>query len=215
VYLEHPGEHIMAKTTRVSSGILLAGVALTALSACAERDPPVQQSSIDSAPPPAEIAPSPPPPAPPPPDPNEQLTQALDTLGAEQTERGRVVRLPSAQFEPGETSFEPADTQRLDRVVALLREHPEIQLVIEGYTDSRGTEAQNEKVAIERADAVRTALVERGITESRLRTVGVGEDKPIADNSTADGRQQNRRVELIFSDAQGRFASAAPATPSG
>jgi outer membrane protein OmpA-like peptidoglycan-associated protein len=152
---------------------------------------------------------------PPPPDPEEQVAKALDSIGAQQTDRGRAVRLSSAEFASGATRFEPSDTHRFDSIVAVLRDHPEIQLMIEGYTDGRGGETANQKIAAQRADAVRQALVERGINEARLRTVGVGESRPIADNATAEGRQQNRRVELIFSDIEGRFASAGSAAPTG
>jgi outer membrane protein OmpA-like peptidoglycan-associated protein len=87
--------------------------------------------------------------------------------------------------------------------------------MIEGYTDSRGSETANKKIATERAEGARKLLVDRGIDPSRIEVKGVGEENPIADNGTADGRQENRRVELIFSDAQGRFASASAPAATG
>ncbi len=192
--------------------LLISLAALAALPGCGERPsaPPPQAG----APPPAAPPPSPPPP-PPQPSADEQLAKSLDDLGAQQSERGRIVRLSSARFKPGQTRFEPEDTARLDSIVSVLKTHPETSVLIEGHTDSRGSERANERLSTQRADAVRQALVERGIADTRLRTRGLGEAHPIADNSTEEGRQQNRRVELVFSNAEGRFASAADAPPSG
>lgn len=197
------------------SYIAVLSAALVALAACGDRSSTTQQANNPTPSPPPQAAAPPPPPPPPPPDPNEELAKALDNLGAQSSDQGRVVRLSSAQFKPGETQFEPSDSQRIDSIVTILRDHPETHLIIEGFTDSRGSEAANKKIATERADAVRQMLVDRGIDASRLQTKGLGEAQPIADNGTAAGREQNRRVELIFSDAQGRFASAAAPTPSG
>lgn len=204
----------MATPTRILLTLPLLCSGMLAITACGERSSTPQQASNTMAPPPS-AAPSPPPPAPPPPDPEEQVAKALDSLGAEQTERGRAVRLSSAEFGPGDTNFEPKDTQRLEAIVTVLRDHPEMHLMIEGYTDNRGSESVNRKIAEQRAAAVRQALVDRGVDQARLRAVGVGEEHPIADNSTDEGRQQNRRVELIFSDTEGRFASSGSTPPTG
>lgn len=190
---------------------------LLAVGACSKSTPNAQQAS--NAPPPVTPAPAlVVPPAPPPapqPNPDEQLASVLDSMGAEQSDRGRMLRLSSAQFEPGQTSFAPSDSQRMEKVVALLRDHPETHVMIEGYTDSRGSDSANERIAMERAAAVRQMLVDRGVDSTRLDVKAMGEKNPIADNGTVEGRQQNRRVQLIFSDAQGRFASAGSPTPSG
>jgi hypothetical protein len=87
-----------------STAITLATVSLLALGACSKPAPSQQANSSPPSPPPVATVPPPPPPAPP--DPNEQLFTALDTIGAEQSDRGHVVRLSSAQFEPGQTRSE-------------------------------------------------------------------------------------------------------------
>ena len=72
--------------------------------------------------------------------------------------------------------------------------------MIEGYTDSTGSNDYNQKLSVRRADAVRTALIDMGISSDRISTRGYGEEFPVASNKTAAGRQQNRRVEIILSD---------------
>lgn len=201
----------MANSLRVVS----LGIVVLALAACGQRNATQQASNTPPPAQPAQAAPPPPPPPPAPPNPNEQLTNSLDALGAQQSDRGLLVRLSSAQFEPGQTQFQPSDSERIDKIVSLLEAHPETQVKIEGYTDSRGSQSVNQKISKERADAVRKLLVSRGIDESRLTVKGMGEANPVADNSTEQGRQENRRVELLFSDAQGRFASAGNPAPTG
>ena len=78
---------------------------------------------------------------------------------------------------------------------------------IEGHTDSTGSDDYNQALSQRRADAVAMALEGRGISADRIQAVGRGKSAPVAGNDTAAGRQQNRRVEIIFSDPQGQFAS--------
>lgn len=195
--------------------------ALTALTAvlglmgCAREDADSTIASAE-APTPAPVAP--PPPAPPPsrpPDPQEQVASSLQEIGAQESERGYRLRLSSAQFAPGESAFEPTDAMRIDRIVSVLKTHPEMHVLVEGHTDSRGSERANEKLSKERADAVKQALVALGIAESRIDTRGLGESRPAAENTTDAGREQNRRVEIVFSNLEGRFASAGDSPPTG
>jgi adhesin transport system outer membrane protein len=79
-----------------------------------------------------------------------------------------------------------------------LRQHPSITGIIEGYSDSVGSQRYNLKLSQQRAESVRAALVARGIAPERLRAIGYGEERPIADNSSEQGRSQNRRVELVM-----------------
>lgn len=80
----------------------------------------------------------------------------------------------------------------------MLREHAELRLSIEGHTDSDGIEGYNQDLSERRAAAVKHFLVDRhGIDEARLQTTGFGESRPVADDSTAEGKEQNRRVELV------------------
>jgi outer membrane protein OmpA-like peptidoglycan-associated protein len=80
--------------------------------------------------------------------------------------------------------------------------------LIEGHTDSRGSDEYNEALSQRRADAVEKALVLRGVSPDVMNTVGRGKGYPVATNDTVAGRQQNRRVEIVFSDASGRFAQS-------
>jgi outer membrane protein OmpA-like peptidoglycan-associated protein len=78
---------------------------------------------------------------------------------------------------------------------------------IEGHTDSIGSDSYNEALSQRRAEAVATALETRGVPATRIEAVGRGKSAPVAGNDTSAGRQQNRRVEILFSDAQGQFIS--------
>lgn len=86
----------------------------------------------------------------------------------------------------------------LDSMVLVLTEHPEYKLSIGGHTDSQGSREQNIQLSQQRADAVKTYLVKRGIAPNRVNSVGFGPDKPIADNATPEGRRANRRVEFAL-----------------
>jgi outer membrane protein OmpA-like peptidoglycan-associated protein len=85
----------------------------------------------------------------------------------------------------------------LREAASTLKENPSISVIVEGHTDSVGSDAYNLKLSHRRADAVRNYLVAHGVSASRIRTEGYGESQPVASNETADGRAQNRRVELL------------------
>ena len=101
-------------------------------------------------------------------------------------------------FDTASDVIRPESTPTLVEIGAMLTDHPDLALTIEGHTDSDGDEASNQSLSERRAAAVKAWLVaERGIAADRLVTVGFGESKPAAPNDTAEGRQQNRRVELV------------------
>jgi len=85
----------------------------------------------------------------------------------------------------------------LDQVAALLRENPALKLSVEGHTDNTGAPERNKTLSLDRAKAVVAALQAAGIDAKRLATVGWGQEKPLADNATEEGRAKNRRVELV------------------
>lgn len=156
-------------------------------------------------------------PAPAPATPSQQsqaakLDKQLAALGAKHTERGFLISLSTgAPFAPGQTSFQPSDTTRIDRIADLLKQRPELQLQVVGYTDSHGSTAVNERVSRQRAESARQALINRWhIDPQRISAKGMGDAEPIASNDTAEGRQRNRRVELIIADNAGRLASTKP-----
>lgn len=101
-------------------------------------------------------------------------------------------------FASNSDRIRPESTPTLEEIATMLREHSDLRLSIEGHTDSEGEEAFNQDLSERRAAAVRTFLtVERGIDASRLESAGFGESRPVAENSTPEGKQQNRRVELV------------------
>jgi OmpA-OmpF porin, OOP family len=134
--------------------------------------------------------------------------QALADLQAKHTDRGMVVTLGDVLFDTGQSTLKPGAVATLDRLASFMQSNPQTRLVIEGHTDSTGSVSFNDELSQRRADAVATALIERGVPASSLRATGKGESLPVASNATAAGRQQNRRVEIIFSDRDGRFASS-------
>lgn len=114
---------------------------------------------------------------------------------AKKIERGRLI-LSGVAFESGKDILTQNSYTILDQVVESLREWKEVKLEIQGYTDSQGSMAFNQRLSQKRAEAVRNYLIGQQVNPGRLRAVGYGEERPIADNATAKGRAKNRRVEL-------------------
>ncbi len=102
-------------------------------------------------------------------------------------------------FVTGSAKLQSKSYKGLNDVVAIMQENPEMKLAIDGHTDNVGSDALNQKLSDNRAAAVRTYIISKGISESRIVSAGHGETMPIADNKTATGRQQNRRVEMTLS----------------
>jgi len=120
------------------------------------------------------------------------------TVNEEQ--RGTVITLSgSVLFPSGNDQLSPIARQSLDRVASVLVDQPaEKRISIEGYTDSRGSDAYNQQLSQKRADAVRSYLLNKGLPAERLQAVGKGESSPVATNDTAEGRASNRRVEIVI-----------------
>jgi outer membrane protein OmpA-like peptidoglycan-associated protein len=130
------------------------------------------------------------------------LYQRFSELGATHTDRGMLLKLADTElrFEPGMASLTDADMPSLDRIAALLADHPKLSARVEGHTDSLGDEETNLALSQQRAEAVKAALIERGVEAGRLSAEGVGPARPIADNATPVGRAQNRRVEVYVDE---------------
>lgn len=128
----------------------------------------------------------------------KQLEQQLIDLQAKQTDRGLVLTLGDVLFETGQATLLGGAMRNLDKLAQFLKDSPDKQVLIEGHTDSVGSETYNMNLSRNRAAAVRDALVTRGIAMDRMRTEGFGKSRPVASNDTAAGRQQNRRVEIII-----------------
>ena len=136
----------------------------------------------------------------------EDMQKQFSELQAKQTERGMVLTLSDVLFDTGQATLKPGADLALDRVAEFLRENAGTRVIVEGHTDSRGSEEYNLRLSERRAQSVADALRMRGIEPGRFQVVGRGEGYPVANNATAEGRQQNRRVEIVFSDNAGRFA---------
>jgi outer membrane protein OmpA-like peptidoglycan-associated protein len=132
--------------------------------------------------------------------------RALAELQAEQTQRGMVLTLSDVLFDTNAATLKPGAALAIDRLSKFLEQNPETRVIIEGHTDSQGSDAYNEELSRRRAQAVADELVSRGIESGRFEVLGRGEAFPVAGNETAAGRQQNRRVEIVFSDQSGKFA---------
>jgi outer membrane protein OmpA-like peptidoglycan-associated protein len=138
-----------------------------------------------------------------------RLADELSELEAEQTERGLVLTLGEVLFDTEGAELKEGAEISMDRLAEFMNANPERRLLVEGHTDSRGTDEFNKELSAERADAVTEALVERGVLSERLRSVGLGESYPVASNDTPAGMQQNRRVEIVVSNPDGTFPAAA------
>ncbi|EDP58518.1 OmpA family protein [Vibrio sp. AND4] len=103
----------------------------------------------------------------------------------------------TGSFALNSTTLKPESASKLDDLVAFLNEYPQATVGVIGYTDTSGPAAYNQKVSEKRAESVANALVEKGIDASRIQARGEGENNPIASNETREGREQNRRVEVV------------------
>jgi outer membrane protein OmpA-like peptidoglycan-associated protein len=129
-----------------------------------------------------------------------ELQQQIDTLQARVTDRGLVVTLGDVLFPTGGSVLKDSASHNLNRLVVFLGRYPDRTAAIEGYTDSTGTVEYNDALSRRRADAVMAYLVGQGVSSGRLTASGKGESLPVADNDSAFGRQQNRRVEVIINN---------------
>lgn len=124
----------------------------------------------------------------------------IDALQAKVTDRGLVLTLGDVLFSTGRADIKSGSSGNLNKLVAFLGKYPDRTAAIEGYTDSVGTEDYNQGLSERRADSVRSYLISQGVDSARLSSSGKGERAPVAGNDTAEGRQQNRRVEVIINN---------------
>ena len=125
-----------------------------------------------------------------------QLNQILQTR---ETARGLIVNMSDVLFDTGQYTLRPGAREKLAKVSGIILAHAGLKIAVEGHTDSVGGDAYNMKLSQNRADSVRSYLVSEGLNSGTVTAEGFGKTRPVADNSTAAGRQQNRRVELVVS----------------
>jgi outer membrane protein OmpA-like peptidoglycan-associated protein len=129
-----------------------------------------------------------------------ELQRQINELQAKPTDRGLVVTLGDVLFISGRADLQAGAVGNLGRLVTFLNKYPERTVAIEGYTDSVGSEEYNQRLSERRADSVKSYLAGQGIGSIRLSASGKGKSDPVADNDSASGRQQNRRVEVVISN---------------
>jgi len=143
------------------------------------------------------------------------LNQLNSILQTRDSARGLIVNMSDVLFDTGSYTLKPGAREKLAKISGIVLAHPGLTLQIEGHTDSVGGDEFNQQLSERRADSVRDFLAEQGVPASSITARGFGKTQPVASNDTADGRQRNRRVELVVNgDAIGNTASASAASSS-
>jgi outer membrane protein OmpA-like peptidoglycan-associated protein len=126
----------------------------------------------------------------------EQLNSVLATS---ETARGLIVNMSDVLFDTGKYTLKPTTQVSLAKVAGILLAYPGLKVQVEGYTDSVGSDEMNQKLSENRASAVKDFLVSQGVSANNISSQGFGKNSPVADNSNAAGRAQNRRVNMVVS----------------
>ena len=143
------------------------------------------------------------------------LQQLNSILATRDSARGLIANMSDVLFRSGSFELLPPARERLAKVSGIVLAYPSLHLAVEGHTDSVGSDEYNQSLSERRAQSVRDYFVQQGIAADAVEARGFGKSDPIASNDTPDGRQQNRRVELVLSgDAIGSATEAAPLTPT-
>jgi outer membrane protein OmpA-like peptidoglycan-associated protein len=127
---------------------------------------------------------------------HQQLSQVLQT---QETARGLIVNMSDVLFDTGKYTLKPEAREKLAKVSGILLAYPDLKVQVEGYTDNVGGDQYNLTLSQQRGDGVRDYLISQGVSAANTTSTGYGKSDPIADNSTAAGRAQNRRVNLVVS----------------
>jgi outer membrane protein OmpA-like peptidoglycan-associated protein len=127
------------------------------------------------------------------------LKQFNAILQTRDTARGLIVNMSDVLFDTGKYSLRPLAREKLSKVAGIVSGHPGLKLDVEGHTDSVGGDEYNQQLSEQRGAAVRDYLMQQGMAVSSVTTKGFGKTQPVASNDTAQGRQENRRVEIVIS----------------
>ena len=138
------------------------------------------------------------------------LNQLNTILQTRDSARGLIINMSDVLFDPGSFTLRAGAREKLAKISGIVMAHPSLNLQIEGHTDSVGSDEYNQTLSERRAAAVKDYLVQQGVASSAVASKGFGKTQPVAGNDTAEGRQRNRRVELVVNgDAIGTSATAA------
>lgn len=135
----------------------------------------------------------------------KQLEAEVAQLQGVKSERGLVITLGDVLFDTGKAELKGGAVVTISKISNFMKTYPTRKLLVEGFTDSRGSDSYNLDLSERRANAVRNALTAAGVESERIQVRGYGEPYPIASNDTPEGRQLNRRVEVIISDEDGNI----------
>jgi outer membrane protein OmpA-like peptidoglycan-associated protein len=125
------------------------------------------------------------------------LAQLNAVLQTQDTARGLIVNMSDVLFDTGSSTLKPATREKLAKISGIVLAHPGLSLQVEGHTDSVGSDQMNQQLSERRADSVRDFLIAQGVPGSSITAQGFGKTQPVASNDTSEGRQKNRRVELV------------------
>jgi len=143
----------------------------------------------------------------------EKLREQLNSvLATSESARGLIVNMSDVLFDTAKYSLKPDTKISLAKVAGILLAYPGLKVQVEGFTDSVGSDEYNQKLSEDRAATVKDFLVSQGVSGNNITSQGFGKTRPVADNSTSQGRAQNRRVNLIVS---GDAIGIATQNPSG
>ena len=134
-----------------------------------------------------------------------QLEEQLRALNAKKTDRGMVVTIGDVLFDSGRAELKPGSARDMSKLADFFKANPQRTALVEGFTDSVGSEAANQDLSNRRAAAVQAALADMGVDRQRITSRGYGKAHPVAGNDNASGRQMNRRVEIVLSDESGQI----------
>ncbi|AWT09614.1 OmpA family protein [Stutzerimonas frequens] len=135
-----------------------------------------------------------------------QIRKLQEDMQAKQTERGTLVTFGDVLFDLDKAELKPAGMRGIQKLAEFLNENPERKVVVEGYTDSTGSDSYNQQLSERRAQSVRRALIHAGVDPQRIQAVGYGEQYPVASNDSPSSRAMNRRVEVTISNDNKRVA---------
>jgi len=123
-----------------------------------------------------------------------------ELISVSKSARGTIISMSDILFDVGKATLKPDLKTNLAKIAGILTVYKDVNVLVEGHTDSTGSDEFNQKLSEDRANSVMQYLIEQGVAAPRLKATGYGETKPVASNSTSEGRQKNRRVDLVVQD---------------